>query len=80
MVRRLSGRSSIPHRFPHGDTFETGGMTASQINLLANMAGWVVANPAHRDIFLELFDPPATVGGTREIRDPRPAPARYSGR
>ncbi len=56
IVRRLSGLSSIPHRFPHGDTFETGGMMATQINLLANMAGWVVACEANRDLFLELFD------------------------
>ena len=55
IVRRLSGLSSIPHRFPFGETFETGGMSATQINLLANLSGWIVSCKSNRDIFLDLY-------------------------
>lgn len=56
VVSRLRGRSSIPHRFPWGDTFETGGMSPTQVNLLSNMAAWVVACEDNRNLFLEMFD------------------------
>ncbi len=47
--------SSLDH-FPHYSTVKTH-LTTTQINLLANLTAWSVANPKNQQLFIDMFTP-----------------------
>ncbi len=56
-VRAILGDFDDPKSFdafPHYSTFRTQ-LTATQLNLLANLTAWSVANPQNQKLFLDLF-------------------------
>ncbi len=47
-------KALLPEKFPHYDTLNTE-LSATEINLLANLTAWCVADPSNSQVFIDLY-------------------------